>query len=631
MNENDATVTVWAVSGLEKVLPFAAPPAAALDTIELAGAAGECEVAQVAVHACGADVTLRQPTVPALEPADAQGAAVPITARFVELVPVRYPTQGVPREDLVAVAPGYFPDPLCLESTMIVPAGQTRSIWLLFEVPEHAAGGRYQGNITVLTSAGESVIEVQFTVWPFTLPRSVPFAVTNWIWPGIMAKHHCVELYSEPFWEMLELYAADMAAHRQNVILTHIVGADGIIGIIRKGNGEFAFDFSLFDRWVTLFLGHGFRFIEGSHIFDNSVRFVRVTDAESGDVGIVTKRSHKDRIFDDDEYLTILKALLAALRDHVRDRGWSEHYIQHIFDEPAPGQIQNYLTLVKLVRSIWPELRLVDAMGCETSLFEAADIIVPLLGTEPAFQAKAQYEALGKSFWMYTCNWPRGRFPNRYIDQPLIMTRLLPWICRRYGISGYLHWAYARWSPHHTHKRLDFDPYTGLTADDTLELMNPWADTVLGGTWSCPPGDACMVYPPRDPLSDDPWILSPDLPKVMEQYLAGTPPPPAAEHDTGESLEDRHPVPPGVVDSIRWEQMREGIEDYALLWLLSERIRDAAEDAARADAARRAKCTLDAVLEEVVPDWHNYTRDPAVLADARARIAAAIVSLAPGQ
>lgn len=624
MNGEGEHIAVWAVGGMEKVLPQATPGADVPGTITLAGAAGECEVAQIAVHSSRADIILQKPPVTALRSSDGEIAAENVSVRFVELVPVRFASQGIPKEELVAVAPGYFPDPLCLEETMVVPAGQTRSIWLCISIPEDAPAGTYEGEITVRTSGGERGVKVELTVWPFGLPRDIPFAMTQWVWPGIMAKYHCVKMYSPEFWDVLETYAADMEAHRQDTILTHIVGADGIIGITKTKGGDYTFDFGDFDRWAEIFLGHNFRFIEGSHIFDSSVKFVRVTDEASGEEGIVEKRSNKDEIIEDDEYLTILAALLSALRDHVREKGWSDHYIQHVFDEPSAKQVDNYLFMAKFVRDIWPEVPLVDATGCETRTFDVVDILVPLMGTRRAYEDMERYRKLGKTFWTYTCNWPRGRFPNRYIDQPLIKTRIIPWLFWRYGITGYLHWAYARWSPHHTHDRTDYDPYTGRPAE-SIQLVNPWTDTVLGATWSCPAGDAWMVYPPRDPLSQDPNLLVPDLPEVMERYLDGHPP--DEEGEDGPSLEERHPRIKGVVDSIRWEQMREGIEDYGLLFLLSEEIRRAQGHPEHAGAARNARKELDGVVEEIATDWTHYTRDPSAIETARGRIAQEIARL----
>ena len=134
-----------------------------------------------------------------------------------------------------------------------------------------------------------------------------------------------------------------------------------------------------------------------------------------------------------------------------------------------------------------------------------------------------------------------------------------------------------------------------------------------------------MVYPPRDPLSKDPDVLVPDLPDVMVKYLEGHPP--EGDGDDGPSLEESHPRIMGVVDSIRWEQVREGIEDYGLLWMLSEEIEKAQGNAAHADAARDAREKLEEIVERIAPDWTRYTRDPSAIEAARGSIAEEIVKL----
>ena len=617
-------VTVWALHGLEKVFADTFPPANASAVIELAGAAGECEVAQIAVHSPDEPIVLHRPRIRALRAGDGEIDSQNVSARFVELVPVRYATQGIPDDDIVRAAPGYFPDPLCVDDSMIVPAGQTRSIWLCFGIPEDAAPGDYESTVTVVASGGgEAEISVKFTVWPFALPRHTRFDSTHWIWPDVIAKYHCVKLYSDAFFDILEVYADDMAAHRQNTILTHIVGGEGIIGITRTAEGAYTFDFAEFDRWVDVFFSRGFRYIEGSHVFDNSVRFVRVTDAATGELQTIDKLSNKDGIVEGDEYMTIMPLLVAALRDHVRERGWAERYIQHIFDEPSGMQMSTYRLVAGMVRETWPEVRLLDATAVNRELFDVIDILVPLVGARLSYAELEKYRGTDKTFWSYTCNWPRGRFPNRYLDQKLIQTRIMPWVFWRHGITGYLHWAYARWSPHHTHGRIDFDAHSG-ESQPALQLINPWSDVVLGASWSCPAGDAWMVYPPRDALSQDPEILRPGFGRFIADIVNGMPIPEQGAGDPADDGPD-DALAGGVVDSIRWEQMREGIEDYDLLCLLRDQI-----DRVRGidvSAAEDAENALNAVIERVAPDWENYTRDAAEIDRARAELAAQITTL----
>ena len=58
-----------------------------------------------------------------------------------------------------------------------------------------------------------------------------------------------------------------------------------------------------------------------------------------------------------------------------------------------------------------------------------------------------QRQKAGDEVWFYTCCGPTGSFANRFIELPLIKTRLLHWINFRYGAAGYLHWGFNYWNP----------------------------------------------------------------------------------------------------------------------------------------------------------------------------------------
>jgi hypothetical protein len=82
----------------------------------------------------------------------------------------------------------------------------------------------------------------------------------------------------------------------------------------------------------------------------------------------------------------------------------------------------------------------------------------------------------GKEVWFYVCWLPQGEYANRFIELPLIKTRLLHWINYKYGLNGYQHWAYNAW------------PTDG-------DVMNPNRVGVKG---ELPTGDAWIVYPKKD-------------------------------------------------------------------------------------------------------------------------------------
>lgn len=86
-----------------------------------------------------------------------------------------------------------------------------------------------------------------------------------------------------------------------------------------------------------------------------------------------------------------------------------------------------------------------------------------------------------------------------------------------------------------------------------------------------------------------------------------------------------YPGSDGPVNSIRWEIIRDGIEDYDYLTILADRLRKARQAGGREGLVTQAEAALN--LQEVVPDLVTFPRDPAKLAAKRDAIARAIVQL----
>lgn len=51
-------------------------------------------------------------------------------------------------------------------------------------------------------------------------------------------------------------------------------------------------------------------------------------------------------------------------------------------------------------------------------------------------------QSIGDEIWFYTCMAPRGNYANRFLELPLVQTRILHWINFKYGATGYLHWGF---------------------------------------------------------------------------------------------------------------------------------------------------------------------------------------------
>jgi hypothetical protein len=120
-----------------------------------------------------------------------------------------------------------------------------------------------------------------------------------------------------------------------------------------------------------------------------------------------------------------------------------------------------------------PSVRCLEAV--EAEYLGKLDVYVPKLSHlamwYPRFE---QVRKEGAELWFYVCCHPLGRYPNRFLDQPLLKARVLFWIEYLYNLDGYLHWGLNHYAG---------DPYTqeGISKD-------------------LPLGDRAVVYPGKEGL-----------------------------------------------------------------------------------------------------------------------------------
>lgn len=469
----EGALDVWSVDPLVKVFRdavFVDRTAAEDDA-----ARGETATFQLVLRSRGRVEGLNI-TVSSFSASEGAVLMAPAKLRFVGYVNVDRPTQK-PSSDQLRNPPADYPDVLLERETISLGAGGAQPVWISATVPCDAAAGTYTARVSIKARLKESEVirEVPLTlrVYPVTLDKSRLW-VTNWFamqWPHMAINP---EPDSEAYYALLRRYARNMAEHRQNVALISPLALTQF-GV--DDAGELTFDFSRFDRWVNIFKEEGvIGLIEGGHIggrtggwlspFGAYVQLVREGKMASEQVApdSETAKAFYSRFF-------------PALVEHLRQQGWLDCYLQHLADEPTNLNVGSYRALAALVRDYAPELKTVEANHFK-DLVGAIDVWVPQLNfLHEDFSYYQERQAAGDEVWFYTCVFPQGDYANRFIEQPLIKTRLLHWINFTYGITGYLHWGYNQW-----------------TAD------NPVTHTTRphGGPPYLPAGDPWVVYPGSD-------------------------------------------------------------------------------------------------------------------------------------
>jgi len=374
---------------------------------------------------------------------------------------------------------GFYPDPILPAPPAELPPLTTQPVWVSIPVPKEAPPGLYKGTIALTgTLDGRSFRtsrECAVRVYPPVIEKTRLW-VTNWFSTeadrlSLMNGGRPVEPYSERYWELLRALARAMADYRQNVALIPPLE----LTAYTLDNGRYGFDFARFDKTVGIFIEEGvIGRIEGGHIGGRESTWLTpfvVSVPEVSGAGAVEFRRYP---ISDERAVRFYSQFLPALAAHLAEKGWTDIYMQHLADEPIEENFASYVEIARFVRQYAPGLKIIEA--CHTrNLADLLDVWVPQLNffdTDNAFYAETA--AKGDEVWFYTCVFPQGEYANRFIEQPLIKTRLLHWINFRYASPGYLHWGFNWWTD---------DPFNETTRIQTESGL------VL------PAGDSWIVYP----------------------------------------------------------------------------------------------------------------------------------------
>jgi len=116
-------------------------------------------------------------------------------------------------------------DPL-LETPVDVPANLAQPVWITVAVSRDARPGEYRGKFSVAgRTGGGADFDVVLEVLPAALakPTEWSFYLNIWQDPSGVARAHKVKVWSEEHWRLLGHYAENFAAHGLKSIMTSII------------------------------------------------------------------------------------------------------------------------------------------------------------------------------------------------------------------------------------------------------------------------------------------------------------------------------------------------------------------------------------------------------------------------
>ena len=267
-------------------------------------------------------------------------------------------------------------------------------------------------------------------------------------------------------------------------------------------------------------------------------------------------------------------------------KGWLEMPYIYWFDEPAPKDYEFVRNGFERLKKYAPGLATMLTEQPEEALAGPVDIWCPV-SHNYNHEAAEKRRAEGDRFWWYVCCGPKAPYCTLFIDHPATELRVWLWQTWQREIVGALVWQAMYWTSSAAYPDAPQNPY-----EDPMGYVSGYS-TPRGVKRFWGNGDGRFVYPP------------------LAAAVPGASGPEA--------------VLDGPVSSIRWEMLREGIEDYEYLYLLRELLAKN-RDALSADEIEQYEALL-AVPESITADMTTFTTDPAPIYARRTAIAEAIERL----
>ncbi|MCP4535734.1 MAG: DUF4091 domain-containing protein [Chloroflexi bacterium] len=414
---------------------------------------------------------------------------------------------------------GWWPDPLWpLDDgdTVSFSASENQPLWFTIRVSWDASPGIYQGTVTV----GGSSIPVELEVWNFSLPREIHLdsewgfgwsSIVQSVYQGTAGDWDC-------YWEMVEAFKQDFYNHR---LIPK--GVAWPAGLNYPGGVDYDCDGNLDpDAWGDWdFATIGGKYIHGEDGFNDGYGFP--TFLSHGPTSNWPPDSLPYSFCDVSRSGTLGSAAyqakwtqyLSAVDDYIVSDGYDDAAYYHIVNEPQTFEDYTIVGQISaLTEAAAPHLRQLLSEQVEPSIYNypgaKIDIWMPTITNYEPVKSHDRQQNHGEEVWWYYLYGDDPPLPNPILmSHPGIEARITPWLAWAERVDGLLHYSATDWSP------------------------NPWSTPNVTDKDN---GDGFFFYPPRK----DGGNLS----------VCG---------ENGHRL----------VPSIRWENLRDGMEDYEYLWLLA--------------------------------------------------------------
>lgn len=335
-------------------------------------------------------------------------------------------------------------DPL---GSMDIDAMTVRPVWVTVEVPRDAKPGKYIGSVTVSAKGEKSVklpLEIKVLNHTLTEPTAWKFHLDLWQHPAAVARAQGLELWSDSHFEALEEIMGMLAQSGQKVITATLNkdpwnhqcydGYEPMILWTLDKNGNWRYDYTVFDRWVSMMMGLGInKMINCYSMVPWNCELEYFDEAKGKKVTVKAEPGT-------DAFVEMWTPFIKDFVKHQREKGWLE--ITNIaMDERSPASMD---AAARLLAECAPEMGFAIADNHKSyKKYTMMNDVCVAQGQPTEHSDILERRAKGLNTTFYVCCNPL--FPNTFTYSEPFEAELLGWYGIAYDYDGMLRWAYNSW------------------------------------------------------------------------------------------------------------------------------------------------------------------------------------------
>ncbi|MBL1409030.1 DUF4091 domain-containing protein [Sphingobacterium faecale] len=326
----------------------------------------------------------------------------------------------------------------------------TRPIWLSINISRDTEAGVYRGALIVKATGYKQRLPFEITVLEHILPDSKKWSFHLDLWqnPYSDARVAGVKLWSKAHFDVMKPVYERLASAGQKVITSTLIHDPwksqtydvygGMIKWIKQKDGNWRYDFDVFDRWVEFMISLGIdKQINAYGMIPWTLEFTYYDEA-----------TRENKLFkaspESIEYAAYWRRMLSAFATHLKHKGWFEKTMIAMDERPSA----HMQAAIKVIKEADPNFKISMAGNYHEELQAyLTDYCISSTNRMPFDVVKERREKGFISTFYTSCT---EIFPNTFTSSEYADLAWLPWHALYNNFDGYLRWDYNNWNANPT-------------------------------------------------------------------------------------------------------------------------------------------------------------------------------------